>query len=229
MLQNVNEGLHYTAASTVWDPCMTMPPEQCCFPWCFVFTGHLQKQTAEYSKQEQISIQRDNVEIIFGLLGLSNIGMLWSVNSQTWIFRDMGKNNPLESTRSLSFCPLFLVVLFKYIQSCIELQTTLSAWRGCDGRDYWLCHLSTGSLGSLWIRLSVKDSGTCTWKDSVYKAAGAEEEKLHGATNSSFLSCCPFPSHITPAFFLTHSPLCLLHTCSILNSFFRSDKQYRVF
>lgn len=67
-----------------------------------------------------------------------------------------------------------------------------------------------GCEGSLWLWHSVTDTGTSTWKDSMFKAAGAEGENLRRAENSPFMSrrlalalCLRCLTHFT--FFLSFS------------------------
>lgn len=101
--------------------------------------------------------------------------------------------------------PNFSCSLFEYVQSCIELwgwvaHSPIHSQREEAGRreaiDCVTFPQVPGCEGSLWVRLSVEDSGTCTWKDSVYKAAGAGGESCTGLRTPLLCPADSLPMHV---------------------------------
>lgn len=55
-----------------------------------------------------------------------------------------------------------------------------------------------GCEDSLWVRLSITDSGSSTWKDSMYKAAGAEGESCMGIQTPLLCPAVFYPTMRNP-------------------------------
>lgn len=148
----------------------------CWFPCCFAHTWirQIPRQNTQSNMQGQRTSTKGNRNIcLLQFIKIySNFGD--SVKTQGWI-----RHNKL--CVHCPFLPRIYSVFFELILWIQPSATTILVWSSREERFYWLCHLSTGCEGSLCDRLSVEGSDTSTWKDSMYKAAGAEGESWTAA------------------------------------------------
>lgn len=105
-------------------------------------------------------------------------GALWNVKSRAWIPGDTDKTTRLFT---VPLSPNFGCIFFENIH-CSQTQPHYQheEARRREAIDCVTFPQAPGCEDSLWVRLSITDSGTSTWKDSMYKAAGAEGESCTG-------------------------------------------------
>lgn len=222
IFKHVDQQLHLQCVNSVIY--LFLKSLTCWLPSCFVLTS-AQTKHGNWSVDEFQHLSHKGmmgIRVLFNLLEYRIIlGILLSVNSQRWIPGDADKTISLNPGVLCPFLPKFLLVLclntFKVALSCKGVthshppphyRQREAGWR--EAIDCVTFPQAPSCEGSLWVRLSVEDSATCTWKDSVYKAAGPEGESCTGLQTPLLCPAVSLPLHV----FLSLSLLPLPHSLS---------------